>query len=98
MNNAKERRIEKEARRHGDAKRYICPFPGCGRAFWKEEGKDDLCNYHKQFVGDLVFALNHLRPPQEVVGPQDGTKIFVPKPGMENQAIEEAKRAAKRGP
>ena len=91
----KEGSFRERQERQGE-QRYHCLFPGCPRTFWKEEGKPNLCNHHKQFVGDLLFALNHLKSTEEV-GPQDGPKIFVPKPGMEDQAIKEAARAARKG-
>jgi len=77
---------------------FKCPFPNCFRTFEKEEGKEDLCNHHRQFVSDLLFVLSRLKPPEEAVGPQDGPKIYVPKPGMTDQAIKEARQAAGRGP
>jgi len=83
-----------------DETRYQCPFPGCGRAFWKEPGQPDLCNEHRRFVSDLVFALNHLKPPDPVSEKKvkGGPKLFVPNPGMSDKAIQEARQAAGMGP
>lgn len=78
---------------------FKCPFPNCFRTFEKEEGKENLCNHHRQFVSDLLFALDHLKLPEATAAPaDDGPKIYVPKPGMTDQAIKEARQAAGRGP
>ena len=80
-------------RQPGTPKPDICPFPGCGRTFTPEEAKSPCCNYHRQFISDLIFALSKISPQAIQGGPEDGPKILVVKPGMEKQAIEEAKRA-----
>ena len=78
---------------------YRCPFPNCGAIFAKEPWKPETCLKHRALIADVMFILDHLKKPEtaDAVGPQDGPKIFVPKPGMADKAIEEARRAG-RGP
>jgi len=85
---------EKEARRHGNETRYACPFPGCGRAFWKEEGKPNACNDHRKLINDVMFIMDHTTTRAKVEEEGD-PKIFVPKPGMSNLAIKQAAEVAK---
>jgi len=75
-----------------DEPRYHCPFPDCGALFWKEEGKPNCCPNHRKLISDVRFILAHLKPVAEPTA-DDGPKIFIPKPGMENVAIAEARRA-----
>lgn len=99
MNKKQERReakaAAKEARRHGDEPRYHCPFPGCGKTFFKVEGEPSVCPTHRQMIKDVVFILQHLKDPAAADGPatDQGPTLFIPKPGMENQAIREALKA-----
>ena len=68
---------------------YRCPFPNCGAIFAKEPGKPETCLKHRALIADVMFIMNHMKTPE--AGPEEsGPKIFVPKPGMSSQAIEEA--------
>lgn len=91
-----------ERQAHGNEPKYHCPFPNCPGTFWKEQGKPDACPRHRQLIADVIFILDrtHKRnegppgnPPQD-----DGPKIYIPKPGMSDQAIREARQAAGKGP
>lgn len=81
---------------------YRCGFPNCGSIFAKEPGKPNACIRHRQLIEDVLFILNHLGQPEEEKpqGPatDQGPLLFVPKPGMADLAIEEAKRAQGQGP
>lgn len=76
---------------------FRCPFPNCGAIFAKEPGKPDACLRHRNLIGDVLFILDHLKKPEEVQQ-AEGSKLFIPKPGMSNKAIEEAKASAGRPP
>jgi len=71
-----------------DEKKFICPFPDCGKTFWKEPGKPDACPAHRQLIADVVHILNHLKPKSE--GAVEGPSLLIPRPGMEGKAIQEA--------
>ncbi len=99
MNNNKERRLAKDQakaeRQHGDEPRYICPFPNCGKVFWRVPNQPDCCPEHRQFISDVYFVQEHVhRKPAELPG-----GLVVPKSGMGDLAIKQAARlAAKGGP
>jgi len=68
---------------------FRCPFPNCGAIFAKEPGKPETCLKHRTLIADVMFILDHTKTPE--AGPEEsGPKLFVPKPGMSSQAIEEA--------
>ena len=98
MNKKQERReakqSEKDQRTHGNEARFHCPFPGCGKIFWNEPGKPNVCPDHRKLIADVMFILDHTKTPAAVQEPtENGPKIFIPKPGMADQAIaEELKR------
>lgn len=79
---------------------FRCPFPNCGQIFAKEPGKPETCLKHRALIADVMYILDHTKPPEIEQGPAvgQGPKILVPKPGMSNQAIEEAARASRKGP
>lgn len=89
------RENEKAAKKHGAEPQFHCPFPNCGRLFWKEPGLPDVCPYHRGLIEDVQFILAHLKPPPDEPA---GTKILVPKPGMAEAAIRQARQEAGRGP
>jgi len=75
-----------------------CPFPNCGAIFVKKPGEPETCLRHRTLISDVMFIMDHVSvadgaPEKEATGP----KLFIPKPGMSNRAIEEAARAAKGG-
>ena len=77
---------------------FRCPFPNCGQIFAKEPGKPETCLKHRALIADVMFILDHTRKPEVEPGPTEaGPKLFIPKPGMADKAIEEARRAG-RGP
>lgn len=76
--------------------RFICPFPDCVKTFWKEPGKPDACGPHRQLIADVVFIIEHLKTGPKPVG-DTGPVLLVPKPGMTDQAIQEAKEIEQRG-
>ncbi len=85
---------------------FACPFPNCGSRFAKEPGKPEACLKHRQLIADVMFIINHInwstvdgKAPPVSGGPpeQQGPKIFIPKPGMVDKAIAEARQAAGRG-
>ena len=41
--------------------RYICPFPDCGKAFWKDEDQLDMCPEHRKLVNDLLWINQHVK-------------------------------------
>lgn len=43
-------------------KRYICPFPDCGKVFTKQEGKPDCCPDHRRFITDWLYVNAHVKP------------------------------------
>jgi len=82
-------------------KRYVCPFPNCGKVFFQEAGKPDVCNFHRQFIEDFAFCMKHVTIKDKVEQPSaaealamsragKGGVILIPKPGMSAKAIEEA--------
>jgi hypothetical protein len=103
--------VERQKRK--DEKKYLCPFPNCGKTFWKEEGKPDCCPYHGQFILDVFFTLDHVtrgkvpvnnagNAPMSEADIKKAIKegkgvILVPKPGMATQAIKDAVEDAKKG-
>lgn len=73
---------------------FRCPFPGCGQIFAKEPGKPETCLKHRTLIADVMFILDHTRQPEPVQeATVQGPKIYVPKPGMADKAIEEARKA-----
>ena len=79
-----------------------CPFPDCGSIFLIEEGKPNACPFHRILINDVIYIHNRIQTPppvEEAEGPatEEGTTLYVPKPGMSNQAIKEAAEAAKGG-
>ncbi len=58
-------------------KRYICPFPDCGKVFTKQEGKPDCCPDHRRFIADWLYVNAHIKPiaiPNGLVVP--GSKAY----------------------
>jgi hypothetical protein len=47
--------------RQNEEPRFICPFPDCGKVFWKAPGKPDCCPGHRQLIKDVVFITSHLQ-------------------------------------
>lgn len=76
---------------------FRCPFPNCGAIFAKEPGQPETCLKHRALIADVLFILDHTRKPEPGPAEDQGPKLFIPKPGMTDQAIEEARRAG-RGP
>lgn len=77
---------------------FRCPFPDCGQIFAKEPGKPETCLKHRKLIADVMFILDHTKPPEKVEEPEeDGPKLFIPRPGMSIQAIQQAAEAAKKG-
>jgi len=75
---------------------FRCPFPGCGQIFAKEPGKPETCLKHRALIADVLYILDHTKPPEVVEeGPptEKGPLLYVPKPGMADKAIEEARKA-----
>ena len=74
---------------------FRCPFPGCGQIFAKEPGKPETCLKHRTLIADVMFILDHTKTPEEVEGPatDQGPKLYIPKPGMADKAIEQARQA-----
>jgi hypothetical protein len=62
----------KQRQEHKDDKRYLCPFPNCGRAFWRESGKPDCCPLHRQMIQDVGFIIAHLKPVPKTQEPPGG--------------------------
>ena len=54
-----------------------CPFPGCGKVVNQEDGKMPLCDYHRQFVADWVYAMSHVKVQQVQQKPQ-APRIVLP--------------------
>ncbi len=78
---------------------FRCPFPNCGSVFAKEPGQPNACIRHRRLVADVLFILDNTHGPATGKPPEDqGPKLFIPKPGMGDKAIEEARRAAGEGP
>ncbi len=79
---------------------FRCPFPNCGAIFAKEPGKSETCLKHRTLIADVMFILDHTKPPEVVQEPADeeGPKLFIPKPGMADQAIKEARQAQRGKP
>lgn len=82
-------------------KRYACPFPNCGKSFFQEAGKPDVCNEHRKFIEDFAFCVKHVTIKDKTEQPSaaealamsragKGGVILIPKPGMSAKAIEEA--------
>lgn len=104
MSKAKDRKRVEEGRvfRSGAdtiVPRYVCPFPDCGKTFWKAEGQPDVCPDHRKLLKDIAFALSHFIkvriPNEEAIGKDT---LLIPKPGMGKLAIDEAlRRRAKIG-
>ena len=69
---------------------FRCPFPNCGAIFAKEEGQPEVCLKHRALINDVTFILDHLKTPEPVQETETGPKLFIPKPGMADQAIKEA--------
>ena len=44
--------------------RFICPFPNCGKTFWKADGEANCCPYHRQLIKDVLYILNKTRTVQ----------------------------------
>ena len=78
-----------------------CPFPGCGKIFYIDEGKPGACPRHRELIADVVFIMNRTsgksdaQEEAEGSATDQGPALFIPKPGMSNQAIKEAAEAAK---
>lgn len=72
-----------------------CPFPDCVKIFVQEEGKPNACNEHRKLIADVLFVINHTTPPE--AGSDKEPILFVPKPGMSDQAIQEALKKSKGG-
>ncbi len=74
---------------------FRCPFPNCGAIFAKEPGKPETCLKHRALIADVMFILDHTTPPDIEKEPaaEEGPKLYIPKPGMADQAIEEARKA-----
>jgi len=95
------RQMERQATKN--RLRGKCPFPNCGKIFFLEEGKPDACPRHRELITDVVFIMNHVGGKPDVQGKakepatDQGPALFIPKPGMSNQAIKEAAKAAKGG-
>ena len=89
MNRKQRRRMEKLAKKYRP--RGKCSFPGCGHTFFQEEGQPNACPDHRKLIADVMFILDHLKTAEstEETGTA-GPKLFIPKPGMSKQAIEEA--------
>jgi len=99
MNKSKQRREEKQAKKdaikHGNEPRYICPFPGCGAVFYKGKGLSDCCPYHRKFISDMMFVQDHVHKGE----PKTPSGLVVPPPGTSVLELKKAvERAAKRGP
>ena len=81
--------------------KFICPFPNCGRSFVKEGGNvPDVCNYHRQFIIDYAFCIQHLTVTPKEPEPVDADKepkLFIPRPGQTKDAIKQALGIAQRG-
>jgi len=79
---------------------FRCGFPNCGAIFAKEPGKPDACIKHRNLIEDVVFIMNHLGEPPPAEGPatDQGPKLYIPKPGMGDQAIKEARQAQRGKP
>ena len=43
-------------------KRYICPFPDCGKVFTKQGDKPDCCPDHRRFITDWLFVNARTKP------------------------------------
>jgi len=63
-----------------DDRRYQCPFPKCGKLFWKEPGLPDCCPPHRQMILDVGFIMAHLRP-APVKEPSKAAAEAATKPG-----------------
>ena len=79
---------------------FRCPFPNCGQIFAKEPGTPETCLQHRTLIADVMFILDHTKTPETVEGPaaDQGPKLFIPKPGMGDQAIKEARQAQRGEP
>ena len=77
-----------------------CPFPDCGSIFLIEEGKPNACPFHRKLINDVIYIHNRIQTPppvEEAEASAEGEPLlYVPKPGMSNQAIKEAAETAKR--
>jgi hypothetical protein len=63
MNNDKDKQpAAQRPQEKKDDRRYQCPFPKCGKLFWKEPGLPDCCPPHRQMILDVGFIMAHLRP------------------------------------
>jgi len=77
---------------------FRCPFPDCGAVFAKETGKPNTCLRHRKLIDDVAFILNHMASPEPIEETKEaGPKIFVPRPGMSLQAIQESLKNSKGG-
>lgn len=98
MSKAKDReRAEREGLFRNDnesPKLILCPFPDCRKPFTPEDGKPNVCNEHRKLIADVLFILDNTTSVQKH---DEEPKLFVPKPGMSNQAIKQAAEAAKGG-
>ena len=96
MNRAQRRQMAHLAKKYRP--RGKCPFPGCGHTFFQEKEQPNACLDHRKLIGDVIFILDHLKTPEAIdeTG-KGGPKLFIPKPGMSNQAIEEALKNPKGG-
>ena len=75
-----------------------CSFPGCGHTFCQEPGQPNACPDHRKLIADVVFILDHLKTPEAIEETEAGEpKLYIPKPGMSNQAIQEALKNPKGG-
>jgi len=101
MNRKQRRQMEHLAKKYRP--RGKCPFPGCGKTFFVEEGKPNACPRHRELITDVVFIMNRTsgKPAVDgkVKGPttDEGPLLYIPRPGMMDQAIKEAANAAKGG-
>ena len=78
---------------------FRCPFPNCGSIFAKESGKPETCLKHRALIADVMFILDHTKTPEAGPGieKEKWPVLLVPKPGMSDQAIEEALKNQKGG-
>ena len=95
MNNQKKGKVRQRFNPKGEPL-FRCPFPNCGSIFAKEPGKPETCIKHRTLIADVVYIVDHLKTP-EAEPEESGPKIFVPPPGMSDQAIQEAIKSSKGG-